>query len=105
VERLVWIRHPSNEQWKGQELSQQLSAEQQGAFDRDLRLAVIDMYTAPVEQGGLIRVANRHVLSGQHGSRNRVYSLCQLEGKLVCFQPADGNEILFVGYSNMSKLR
>lgn len=60
VQQLLWIRHPSNQEWKGLESSQQLSAQQQQQeLDRDLRLAFVDLYSAPVDKGGSIRVVNR----------------------------------------------
>lgn len=42
-------------------LGVQLPDDQQVQLDRDLRLALVDVFTAPQDTGGLMRIPNKHV--------------------------------------------
>jgi hypothetical protein len=75
------------------------SPEQQVELDRDLRLALVDVYK-PQGQGELIRVADK-----SNFSPSVVYGVSDVKGKLVKGEPAEGSELFFATYSNMSKAR
>jgi hypothetical protein len=97
VVRLLWVRHPDNNSWQGQQADP--SPEQQVELDRDLRLALVDVYK-PQGQGELIRVADK-----SNFSPSVVYGVSDVKGKLVKGEPAEGSELFFATYSNMSKAR
>jgi len=100
VKQLLWVRHPGNAPWERCRLGEQLSGQVLTELDRDLRVAVLDLYSPPSHVGGMLRVGNtQHV----HDS-SRVVALSQLDGKVVCCQAPDSTEAFFMRYGNLSKL-
>lgn len=100
VVRLLWVRHPDNSSWQGQQADP--TAQQQAELDRDLRLALIDLFEKPVDEGGLMRIANKNRVAAAV-----VFPVSKIQGKLVKFEPAAAGdtEVFFAAYSNMSKSR
>jgi len=100
VVRLLWVRHPDNSSWQGQRADP--TAEQQAELDRDLRLAIVDLFERPEDERGLMRIANKNKFAACV-----VFPVSKIQGKLVKFEPAGAGEteVFFAAYSNMSKSR
>lgn len=103
IRYLLWLRHPNNIAWSGSKLGQQLTQQQQGQLNRDLRLALVDLYAEPTAIDGVLRVANKQQLAA--ADTLRPIAVSQIDAKLVVCEPPDNTEILCSRYSNMSKLR
>eukprot|EP00775_Hariotina_reticulata_P003314 gene3314-3590_t len=103
VKRLLWIRHPCNPAWDGMRIGDELSVQQQVFLNRDLRLALVDVYPAPTAVSSMLRIANKHNIAA--AEQMRPVSIQQIDAKLVKFEPQSSSELYFTRYSNMSKLR